>query len=345
MKEGKMKAAVLYGPGDVRIEETDIPQIGDSSILIRIEYCGICPSDVRWYTGSRKGTYPRRTGHEWAGEVVEVGKDVKSYRPGDRVVADWRVVCGHCYYCRRGINNYCSNFGSGVKGGFCEYGVAIETNLRKIPDAVSYQEACFTEPLACCINGISKNKIQLGDDVLVVGTGPIGLLHVQLARNFGARVIACDLVDERLEVAKEVGAHDIVNSSKESDALEKIKELTNGRGADSVIVAVGSTKAIEFGIKAAGIQGKINIFAGSYPPTTFNLDPNEIHYKELSVIGSHDFTPHHFTVALKMVEFGMVKVKPLISHEFPLEEIQKGFDTVVNREGLKVIIRIKRQEG
>lgn len=335
-----MKTAVLYGPGDVRIEERNIPKITDSSILIKIEHCGICPSDVRWYTGVRKGDYPRTTGHEWTGEVAEVGKDVESYKPGDRVVADWRAVCGYCYYCRRGIHNYCSNFGKGVKGGFCEYGTAVETNLRKIPDSVSYQEACFTEPLACCINGISKNEIQLGDDVLVVGTGPIGLLHVQIARNFGARVIACDLIDERLEVASKVGAHNIVNSSKEDDAIGKIKELTNGRGANSVIVAVGSTKAVKFGIEAVDIQGKVNIFAGTYPPDTFDFDPNDIHYRELSVIGSHDFTPHDFTVALKMIEFGMVKVKPLISHEFPLEELQKGFDTVVNKEGLKVVIEI-----
>lgn len=341
MKEEKMRAAVLHGPGDVRIEEVDIPKMTDSSILIKIEHCGICPSDARWYTGSRKGDYPRTTGHEWTGEVVEVGKDVDGYKPGDRVVPDWRVVCGHCYYCRRGIHNYCSNLGSGVKGGFCEYGIAVETNLRKIPDSVSYQEACFAEPLACCINGISKNEIQLGDDVLVVGTGPIGLLHVQLARNFGARVIACDLIDKRLEVAGKVGAHEIVNSSREDDAVEKIKKLTDGRGVDSVIVAVGSTSAIEFGIKVARIQGKVNIFAGTYPPDTFNLDPNEIHYRELVVTGSHDFTPRHFTVALKTIEFGMVKVKPLISHEFPLEEIQKGFDTVVNKEGLKVIIKTK----
>jgi len=340
MNKDKMNSAVLYGPGDIQIDEIDMPEMTDSSILIKIEYCGICPSDVRWYTGTRKGgSYPRTTGHEWVGEIVEIGKDVEGYEIGTRVVADWRIVCGHCYYCRRGIHNYCSNFGKGVKGGFCEYGTTIKTNLREIPENVSYQEACFTEPLACCINGISKNNIQLGDDVLVVGTGPIGLLHVQLARNFGARVIACDLIDDRLEIAKKVGAHNTLNPSKENNPVEKIKELTDGRGADSVIVAVGSTKAIDLGIKCAGIQGKVNIFAGTYPPSTLKIDPNDIHYKETFVIGSHDFTPHNFTVALKMIEFGMVKVKPLISHEFSLKDIKKGFDTVVNQEGLKVVVK------
>ncbi|MFQ6039391.1 MAG: zinc-binding dehydrogenase [Candidatus Poribacteria bacterium] len=338
----KMKAALLYGVKDVRVEQTDTPPMDEAKVLIKIKYCGVCPSDVRWYTGARSASsYPRRLGHEWVGEVVQIGAEVEEdFKIGDRVAPDWRVVCGKCHYCRRGIFNYCEDFGYGkVSGGFCEYGTAISPNLRLIPEGVSYPEATFTEPLACCINGINKNNIKIGDDVVIVGTGPIGLMHVQLAKHLGGRVIACDLVEERLEVAKQVGADEVICAARE-EAIEKVKELTDGRGANSIVVAVGAPNAIEMALQMAGICGTVNLFAGTYPPAKIDLDPNLIHYKQLLVTGSHDFTPHDFTSALKLIECGAVKVKPIISHVLPLERIKEGFDTVVEKKGLKVVIKI-----
>ena len=272
----KMKAAWIYAPRDLRVGEADIPSIDDSKALIRIKTCGVCPSDVRFYTGARQSSaYPRIPGHEWAGDIVEVGKGLDGFQPGDRVVADWRAICGECYYCRRGIFNYCSNLKHGqVKGGFCEYGYAVRPNLRKIPENVSYEEASFTEPLACCLNGVNRSNIHTGDDVVVVGAGQIGLMHVQLARHLGGRVIACDLIEARLEKAKALGASDV------------------------------------------------------------------IHYKQLNVTGSHDFTPHDFTSALKLIAHGTVNVKALISHRLPLDEIKPGFDTVAEQSGIKVMIEV-----
>lgn len=339
--DGKMKAALLYGPYDLRVGDVEKPTIGDDKVLIRIDACGICPSDIRAYAGMRKvASFPYVPGHEWVGHVVEVGRNVQGFQEGDRVVPDWRAVCGKCYYCRRGIFNYCGNLArDAVRGGFCEFGYAIDQNLRFIPDNVSYIEACFTEPLACCINGIKRCNIKVGDDVVIVGSGPIGLIHLQLAKHLGARVISCDIIEERLEKARSLGADETINPSEE-DPIERAKELTEGRGANAVIVAVGGKKPIEQGIGMAGILGVVNLFAGTYPQTTIDLDPNVVHYKQLSITGSHDYTPHDFTVAIKLIANGTVKVKPLVSHVLPLQKVKEGFDIVVGQKGLKVVIEM-----
>jgi L-iditol 2-dehydrogenase len=335
----KGKAAVLYSPRDVGIDEITIKQPALDQALIRIKACGVCPTDVRSYTGLRKGGYPRTLGHEWVGEIVETGKEFHGFNVGDRVAADWRVVCGKCYYCRRGIFNYCQNTqNEKVSGGFCEYGVSIASNLRIIPDSVSYEEATFTEPLACCINGNRNSNVTIGDDVVIIGSGPIGMLHVQLAKHHGARVIVSDPIESRLEVAKEIGADDTINPTK-VDVVKRVMEMTEGRGANSVIVAVGTPEAAKLGIDIAGIYGTVNFFAGTYPPGEIALDPNVVHYKQLILTGSHDFTPHDFTTALKLIEYGIVKVKPIISHVIPLDDIASAFETVADRKGLKVVVK------
>jgi L-iditol 2-dehydrogenase len=256
------------------------------------------------------------------------------------VAADWRVVCGECYQCRRGVFNFCSNRRADVVvGGYAEKGVATPANLRPIPDSVSYEEACFTEPLACCLNGSRNSRIQPGDDVVVIGAGPIGLMHAQLAKHHGARVIICDRIPSRLEKAQELGADVPINVDTE-DAEARVLELTGGRGAAVVILAVGVTKAAEMALRMAALNATVNLFAGFYPSGTLDFDPNVIHYKQIHLTGSHDFTPHDFTMALKLVEDGIVRVKPLISHRLPLAELHAGLATVRKQEGLKVVIEI-----
>ena len=337
----KMKAALLYGVRDVRIEDAPVKQPDPDQALIRIRACGICPTDVRSYTGLRKvSDFPRTLGHEWVGEIVEVGSDFHGFKVGDRVAPEWRAVCGRCYYCRRGIFNYCQNMERGkVRGGFYEYGVSAARYMRPIPDEMPYEEAAFAEPLACCINGNQETNITVGDDVVIIGAGPIGLLHLQLAKHQGARVIVSELIESRLEIAKELGADDTVCPAKE-DAIERVKELTEGRGANAVIAAIGTPEVARIAIEMAGICGTVNFFAGTYPPGEIPLDPNVVHYKQLVLTGSHDFTPHHFTTALKLMQYGIINVKPIISHVMPLEEIASAFDIVAERKGLKVVIRI-----
>lgn len=339
-----MRAAQLYGSGDLRVEQVERRQIeADDEVLIRIHACGICPSDLRAYTGARAGfrPFPYIPGHEWAGEVVELGSAVEGFSIGDRVVPSWRVVCGKCYYCNRGLHNYCENLQYGrVRGGFAQYGVAPAESLLKIPDGVSYQAASFCEPVACCINGSLASRVHFGDDVVIVGAGPIGLIHLQLAKHQGARVISSELIAERLTVAQELGADELVDAG-EVDPVERVKELTEGRGANVVIVAVGARRAAEQALEMAGIGASVNFFAGTYPAVEIPFDPNLVHYKQLALTGSHDFTPDHFRSALRFIEIGTVRVSPLISDELALDETKRGFDTVAGRQGLKVIINIE----
>ena len=339
--DGRMHAARLYGVGDLRVEEVGRPQIAaDDDVLIRIHACGICPSDLRAYTGLRPphGPTPYTPGHEWTGEVMAIGRAVQGFAIGDRVVPSWRVVCGECHYCTRGHHNYCENLARGrVRGGFAQYGVAPARALLHIPDRVTYEAASFCEPLACCINGNQDSDIGFGDDVVVIGAGPIGLTHVQLAKHSGARVIACDLVSERLTKAEQLGTDHTILASQ-GDPTEQVKTLTGGRGADVVIVAVGAPQALLQALNMVGLCGTVNFFAGTYPATTLDLDPNLIHYKQIRLTGSHDFTPHHFQTALRFIETGIVRVAEIISHRLPLAEVKRGFDIVAGREGLKVII-------
>jgi L-iditol 2-dehydrogenase len=338
-----MKAARLYGVRDLRVEDVGDPEPGPGEALIRIHTCGVCPSDLRAYLGARSSggalSLPRTPGHEWAGEVVALGDgtDDPNIKVGTRVVADWRYVCGKCYQCRRGVFNYCENLARGVRGGFAQYGVAPLSQLRVVPDHVSFEEASFCEPLACIVQAHSYTQIGLGDDVVIVGAGPIGLLHLQVALHRGGRVIVSDPIAGRLDKAKELGAHDVIDAA-EGDPVERVKELTEGRGANAVIVAVGAPEPIRQGLQMGGINAWVNLFAGTYPPTEIPVDPNLIHYKQLRVTGSHDFTPHHFTTALRLIQFGIVRVKPLISHRYELDRVKDAFETTAGRSGLKSMV-------
>lgn len=333
-----MKAALLYGTRDLRVEEVATAQPGPGEALIRIYACGVCPSDVRGYLGVRKRDGSYTPGHEWAGVVEAIGEtDDESVRIGDRVVADWRGVCGTCYQCRRGIPNYCERMRRNVRGGFAEYGVGPIAQLRVVADSVSFEEASFCEPLACITNAHSYTEIPLGGDVVVVGAGPIGLLHLQVARSRGGRVIVSDPLAARLKTATELGAHDVVDASI-GDPVEQVMELTDGHGANTVIVAVGGAGPINQALHMAGTSGWVNLFAGTYPPMEMPVDPNLVHYKQLRVTGSHDYTPDNFTTALRLIQFGMVQVEPLISHRFGLDEIRVAFETTAERQGLKSMV-------
>lgn len=352
-----MRAVRLYGIGDVRVEDLEDPRPDRGEALVRIQACGVCPSDVRGYVGTHYGSgpaLPRILGHEWTGIVAALGPpleeasggpsvqvDARAGVPplqvGDRVVADWRYICGRCYQCRRGVFNYCENLRRLVRGGFAQYGVSPVSQLRRIPHNLSFEQASFTEPLACVLNGHTSTRIDVGDDVVIIGSGPIGLLHVQLALRRGARVIVSDPIAARLEIARQFGAHEVIDAST-CDPVKRVAELTEGRGADGVIVAVGAAEPIRQALQMAAINGRVNFFAGSYPAAELPFDPNLAHYRQLVITGSHDFTPHQFSVALKLLQHGIVRVEPLISHRFRLEDTRDAFETTSNRRGLKVVV-------
>jgi L-iditol 2-dehydrogenase len=340
-----MWAATLYGQDDLRIERQPTPRIAhDDDVLIRIRACGVCPSDIRSYVREtkRQGQLPHTLipGHEWTGEVVATGDAVDEFAPGDPVAVNWRVVCGTCTYCGRGRHNYCARPDhERVRGGFCEYGIAPATNVKRIPAGTSFAEAAFSEPLACCLNGTHELDIELGEDVAIVGAGSIGLLHLLLARAQGARVIVSELLEARREKARALGAHAVIEADQ-VDPVEAVRQLTGGRGADAVVVAIGHPTATQQGIAMTSTLGRINLFAGTYPPTEIPLDPNLIHYENIVLTGTHDFVPREFDLALKLIEHDIIDVQSLISHRFPLQETRAAFDTVAQREGFKVIVEM-----
>lgn len=345
-----MKAAVIHAPKNIRIEEAPIPEIKPNEVLVKVKFCAICPSDLRLFLGTRrtlsieaksetgKTDYPRIVGHEVSGIVEEVGKEVTNFSKGDRVVVDLLARCGKCYYCIRGMNNLCLN-PSPLVGGFAEFTKASEQNTFKIPNNLSFEEAALTEPLACCINGVEKLNIRKGDKAAIIGAGPIGLMHLQLLKLSGVSVLVSEPLENRLKIARELGADKLVNPSKE-DLVKEAKKFTDGLGVNGAIVAVGNPLAIEQGLSIMAKGGVLVIFAGVWPPVKLSIDPNIIHYNEISITGAESRTLDQFYRALMMISNNLIKIKPLISHVFPLERISEGFEMASSLSGLKVLIKV-----
>jgi len=340
----KMKAALVYGPKDLRIEEVDIPAINDDEALIRVKTIGICPSDVRSY----EGIYKRQlfqygkdsyglSGHEWSGEVVKVGNSVKNFSPGDRVVPEIILPCEICKFCRKGMTNLCANKKNIIRG-YAEYTKAPSKLLFKIPSNVSFEAAAFAEPIAVCLHTNEIISPMPGDTILIIGGGPMGLIHLQISKISGASVILSEMVERRLKMAEEIGADAVINPARE-DLSKKVKELTGGYGADAVIIATGNKIAIESAFKAVSGAGTIVFFGGTYPPVNVEIDPNIIHYGEIRVTGSYDHTPTHIERALKLLSEGLIKVEKLISNTFSLSQLKEAFELVKSADALKVNIK------
>lgn len=342
-----MKAAVYYGTRDVRIEKVEVPQIRDKEILLRVRVCGICGTDVKAIFGGHPLIKPPAVlGHEIAGDIVEAGKNVTKHKVGDRVVVAPYVSCGTCYYCLHGQYTLCSRLFEEkiTPGGFAELIKVppniVEKGTLKIPSEISYEEAVFTEPLSCCLHGICKCNVNVGDVIAIVGDGPIGLMHLQLANVMGAgKVIVTGQHDHRLKVASKLGADKVVNETIE-DPVEKIMKETENRGADVVIVAVGNLTAADQGLKLLRKGGTMNLFGGYPARSEFKLDPNLVHYSELTVTGTFGFSHIDFVRALQMIYRKKVDVEKLITHKFNLNEIMAAIDTSAERKGLKVLLTI-----
>lgn len=339
----KMIATKLYGPNDIRLEEFDTPTPGPYDVIIKVEVNGICPSGkdaIRHGKNWGPPGLPGHPGHEFSGVVVAVGEKVTKVKEGDRVVAETQIRCGECFYCRIGKPNLClKRRGTGYFA-YAEYLLSHESVTHKFPERVAFEEAAFTEPLACALNGFESLNKRPGGTVVVIGSGPMGLLHMQLAKNAGgAKVIISDLIDNRLKVAKELGAHVTVNPKKE-DIAEVIKAETDGLGADNVVVTIASPAVMEEALKLVRKGGTVNYFAGvhSDEPVYVKVDPNIIHYGEVILTGSFDKTPDQFKRALDLIVNGTINVKPLVSHKLPITKLMEGLDIVDQRKGLKVMI-------
>jgi len=342
-----LKTAVYYGPRDVRLEESEVPEIDDKEILVKVHACGVCGTDVKTVMrGHPLIKPPTVLGHEIAGEIIKIGKKLMEHRIGQRVVVAPYVPDCTCYYCLHGRYTMCTGLYDQTPspGGFAEF-VKVPDNIVKkgtleIPDAVSYEEASLTEPLACCLHGIEECHVDVGDSIAIVGDGPIGLMHLQLAKVKGAtKTILSGQLNERLKLAEELGADVTINETEEKP-VKKVMEETDNRGADAVIVAVGSVAAAEEGLKMVRKGGIITFFGGFPGQSELKLDPNLVHYSEVTITGTFGFSHITFANALQLIGTKKVNVDKLITHRFSLNQVLTAIDVLAERKGLKAVVTI-----
>lgn len=344
-----MKVFRFYAPGDVRIEDAPEPEAGPGEVKIRVRACSMCGTDVKISTsGHLRIRPPRVMGHEIAGEVVGVGEGVEGWGAGDRVQVIAAIPCGTCDWCRAGIMTICPNqvsMGYDFDGGFAPYmivpaAVLAVDGLNRIPENVSFAEASVAEPFACAINAQELADTHDGDTVVVVGSGPIGCLHVRLARARGAaKVLLVELSRERLDLAADLVKPDAAICSAEVDAVQAVLDATGGRGADVVITAAASGAAQEQALLMVAPRGRISFFGGlPKDKPTITLDSNVVHYKELTIVGANGSSPEHNRQALAHIADGSVPVLDLITHRLPLDQVLDGIDVVRNGTGIKVTI-------
>ena len=344
-----MKAAVLKEIEDLEIKDVSYPDFSSEEILIKIKACSICGTDIRVYHhGHKHMRFPRIIGHELSGEIIEVGERVKDYEIGEKVAIAPAIPCGKCYYCRRGMQSMCINLtaiGYHYDGGFAEFMRVPENAVRNgcvnpIPSNLSFEEAALAEPFACAINGQELSQIGLGDVVVVMGAGPLGCIHLQLAKVKGAsKTILIELSQKRIEFARKFFSPDIVINPSLEDAIQRVKDETEGRGADKIIVACPSNKAQEDSLLMVAPRGIINFFGGLPLDKPFiKFNSNLVHYGEFYIVGTHGSAPYHNELALNLISQGKVKIIELISHHLPLEGLEEGLHLAESGKGMKIMI-------
>jgi L-iditol 2-dehydrogenase len=343
-----MKAAVLQEVGRLEIVDMPRPRPEPGGIVIRVEACAVCGTDVKCYhSGHRLIVPPRVTGHELAGAITELGKDVKGLAVGDRVAVAPAVPCGECVYCRRGIQSMCDNLtaiGYHYDGGFAEYmavpPVAVRNGcVNKLPAGVSFEAAALAEPLACCINAQELTHMGLGHIVVVIGAGPIGCLNVQLARSCGAaKTMLVDVSPERLRMSA-IAQADLCINSRQEDAVKRVMAETGGLGADVVITACSVGAAQEQALLMVAKRGVVDFFGGlPKDKPTIHFDSNLTHYREFYVVGNHGSAPRHNALALSLIGAGKIDTQSLVTHRLPIDKTLDGIGITERAEGLKVII-------
>lgn len=326
MMQGRMRAAVVIEPGKLEIRAVDIPQVGPGEVLIRVRSCGICGTDFSIYTGKYSREYlPLIPGHEFSGEIVEVGKGVENLKPGDRVTADINMSCGTCFYCRRGQKLMCSEFkqlGIHTDGAFAEYVKAPAAQVHKLPSNLDFEVGAFVEPISCAIHAAKAMQVTLGSTVAVIGDGTLGILHTQVAKFQGAApIILIGKHRERMEKARILGVDYLVDIAKE-DPIKKVKELTEGRGADFVIEAVGAPETYELAVAMTRPGGRVAAFGITEADATIRVKPFDFVLGERSMVGSCAGVGNDWPDAIKLLEYGRIDPRPLFSLRVPLEELE-----------------------
>jgi len=336
----QMTAAVLYGKEDVQIETVDVPEIGRGDVLVRVRAALTCGTDVKVF---RRGYHARMIvppalfGHELGGDIVAMGKDVRGFKMGQRVVAANSAPCGNCFYCQHNQENLCEDllFNNGAYAEYIRIPERIvRRNMYEVPDHVSYQDAALVEPLACVLRGLEECGVRPGDTVAVIGLGPIGMMFVRLAKAvFNARVIAIGRRPQQLLRASRMGADETVLNCDGADVVGPVHEMTQGRGADVVIEAVGLPEVWQLAIKLLRRGGVVNFFGGCPDGTNLSLDTNLLHYSELTCKASFHHTPALIRKALDLVSRGYVGAKDFVNHSEPLTNLLQVMQHLMSHNG------------
>jgi L-iditol 2-dehydrogenase len=345
-----MLATVYRGANDVRLETVPVPAIGPGELLVRVHTCGVCGTDLKKIaTGSHSA--PRIFGHETSGVVAAVGQGVHDYRPGDRVVVFHHIPCRECYYCKHKTFAQCTTYKkvgctAGFEpsgGGFAEYVRVMDWIVQhgtvRIPDGISFEQACFVEPVNTCLKGIEALRLEPGETVLTIGQGPIGIILSVLARRAGATVITSDLYPERLRIGESFGLELTVEASR-TNVVQRVRELTDCRGADAVILAVGSNGLIRPAMDAARSGGRVLLFAQTQHSEAL-IDPAAVCVDEKTLVGSYSASVDLQAESVSFVMGREMDLERLISHRFPLREGPQALELAAHPQpsSMKIVIQ------
>jgi L-iditol 2-dehydrogenase len=328
-----MRVAAIQADGQVRVEGREVPKIGPDEILLQVKACGLCGTDI---LKVKKRSVPAGTvlGHEIAGVVAEAGREINGFKKGDRVVVAHHVPCYKCHFCRHKNYSMCPSFRQTNldPGGFSEYlripAEHVANTTLKIPDSLTFEEASFAEPIACCLRAIHRSELLPGDSVLVIGLGSIGLTLVQLLKHFRMEVLATDLLEDRKKMAQKFGARVVSPAPAEKH---------EGRGFDMLLLTAGNFDLLAASVSWVRSGGKIHLFA-SLEPTGNRLDLNEVYHRELSILASYSSAPEDLKEALDLLSQRKVDVRSLITLRSPLEQIPEAIQRTESKEILKAIV-------
>ncbi len=345
-----MRAGVYRGKGIVRVEEVPVPELSDGEVLIKVACCGVCGTDIKKIFHAYVEP-PQILGHEVAGTVVAVGRGVKRWKPGDRVMSFHHIPCGACFYCARRLFSQCPRYKTtGLTGGFtpngggfAEYVKAMswvaERGIVALPDNVSFDEGTFIEPVNTIVKAVQKARVAVGETVLVIGCGPIGLLLLMVAKVEGAKLFSSDLMAERRAKSLELGASEAFDPGS-GKLVEEIRARTEGRGADAVLVAVPHPAVVVEALAAARPGGRVLLFAANDPVTRIEFPAAAVGIDEKEILGSYSAAADIQQPAADLVLSRKLPVMELVTHRFPLDRIQEALELAAQptAESLKILI-------
>jgi L-iditol 2-dehydrogenase len=338
-----LKAAFIAGRGTVETREVPRPTIDADEIFIHMRTCGVCGTDIEKFHGDH--ITPPVLGHEVAGEIESTGKDIQTFRKGDRVIVHHHISCRSCFYCKNGLETLCESYPKSNLDpcGFAEYfrvpkELVNGGTVYKLPDSMSFEEGSLVEPTACCIRALGKSGIKSGNSVAVFGVGPVGLTHVQLLKLYGASpIFAIDVLESRRQMASRLGVDTTLDPAIQ-DASRRIVDETEGRGVDFAIVATGNPKAIQQATSSVRSGGKIVLFGAPARGTLVSLDLSRLFLREINIQSSYSTSETEIQMALGLMESARIQPSQLITHRLPLERIVEALQLAESGKAVKVIV-------